>query len=419
MRLAVSVSMLSICVHLTVSGMLLTLIGDPYISDGGFAALKIHPASYLSLIAGGATLLSVLTRRPPALLVLWTLRELVIGFALLLFTIIYEIIFTGIGNPIVLIDTFLPAYTLAFSLSCASTDTLRRLGVLLYCGFALNAAIALVENITRAHLITPMLDGHIAYESENEFRSLALYDHPLTGSMVSLIGFIMGFRIHRYFVRLTYQLLLFGALIAFGGRVALLTALIIVVWLPGRKAAVSLLQRKTSLVMVLLTSVFIAAAVLIGGVMAIESGLGVRLRNHFYWDPSAQVRMAQWEILGHLDLEQWLVGCARPDLLRQVNMLFLTYGVEVIENFWLLMFISLGVLGFPFFVAGFVALLVSCWRQSNYHGRMMIVLVMLVASTSNSLGRKSPLLVLMVAALSVLSRHAPLGQSDNAKQVHA
>jgi hypothetical protein len=83
------------------------------------------------------------------------------------------------------------------------------------------------------------------------------------------------------------------------------------------------------------------------------------------------------------------------------------------------MFISLGVLGFPFFIAGFLALLVSCWRQSNYHGRMMIVLVMLVASTSNSLGRKSPLLVLMVAALSVLSRHAPLGQSDSAKQAHA
>jgi hypothetical protein len=139
---------------------------------------------------------------------------------------------------------------------------------------------------------------------------------------------------------------------------------------------------------------------------ALASGFGERLVGHLYWDPSAQVRMAQWSLLGELDMWQVVFGTPRDQLLLLINPLWLNSGVEVIENFWLLMFASLGVVGFPIFFAGFSALLAWCWRRSQATGRTLLIGVVLVASTSNSLGRKSILLVSLVAAIACLPRVA-------------
>jgi hypothetical protein len=92
-----------------------------------------------------------------------------------------------------------------------------------------------------------------------------------------------------------------------------------------------------------------------------------------------------------------------------LNRLWLDYGVEVIENFWLLMFVSLGFAGFLIFLVGFFSLLCWCWARSGLRGRVLLVAVVAVASTSNSLGRKSTLLVGLVAAISCVCTHPPVG----------
>ncbi len=84
-----------------------------------------------------------------------------------------------------------------------------------------------------------------------------------------------------------------------------------------------------------------------------------------------------------------------------LHQLGLDFPISVIESLWLLLLTDLGAIGFAVFVAGFACLLVWCWRHSNGAGRMMLVGVLLVASTSSSLGRKSNVLTILVPAVLV------------------
>jgi hypothetical protein len=70
-----------------------------------------------------------------------------------------------------------------------------------------------------------------------------------------------------------------------------------------------------------------------------------------------------------------------------------------VEDFWLASFLSLGVVGFSFFLAGMLPFLLGLWRQAPFWGRTMLVCGMVVASSSNTLARKSDLLVLLVIAV--------------------
>jgi hypothetical protein len=400
---ASNAALLAVFTHLALSGMLLTHLGDPYVSDGGSPLWKIHPGSYLAYVAGGVALLPCLTRRPAAWRSLWPHRHLALAGLCLSGCVVFEAALTGLGNPIVLIDTFLPASMLAGSYARARCRDLARLQRLLLAIFAVNALLALAETVAQAHLVTPVLDGHIAYETANEFRGAALYDHPLTGSACSVIGMLMASYLPQRGWRLSYQALMAAALIAFGGRVALVTGVLALVWLDSGMVVGAVLWRRPSAswLLVLTASGFVAVYVTVA--LAFAVGFGTRLQNHFYWDASAQVRLAQWHLLAMLDTGQWLYGCARPDMLLHVRMLDLSFGVQVIENFWLLMFANLGVLGFPLFLTGFGALVLWCWLFSDRRGRAIIVTVLIIASTSNSLARKSPLLLITVAAVASVS----------------
>jgi hypothetical protein len=90
----------------------------------------------------------------------------------------------------------------------------------------------------------------------------------------------------------------------------------------------------------------------------------------------------------------------------------LSHGVPVIENFWLLMFLNLGLSAFPLFFAGFACLLVWCARQADGRAMPLVLATLATASASNSLGRKSALLlVLVAAACSMVGQHPRRGSS--------
>ncbi len=71
-----------------------------------------------------------------------------------------------------------------------------------------------------------------------------------------------------------------------------------------------------------------------------------------------------------------------------------------IENFWLLMFLNLGIIGFVVFLIALGLFLVHMGRTTNHPlGWMLMIAAILIDSTSNSLGRKSIDLFLMVACM--------------------
>jgi hypothetical protein len=242
-------------------------------------------------------------------------------------------------------------------------------------------------------------------EFGEEFRPTALYDHPLTGGVMTMIGLaLLPDRLH---FRGPLAALLMAAMLAFGGRVAVVatimswTAIVLIdlVELLIRRDIRAIYQ------LVGLSAICLAGPLLF--CMALSAGLGSRLAAHLYWDPSAQVRLAQWHLLGQLNWSQLLFGTTRDDLLASLNPLWLDYGVEVIENFWLLMFVTLGAAGFLIFLTGFFSLLCWCWSRTNLRGRVLLLAVVAVASTSNSLGRKSTLLVGLVAGVVCVSIRPP------------
>ena len=393
-RLAAACAVAAVCTELCVSANLLTCLGVPYVTDGGALPLKLHPGTDLLLVACLAALAGGGTA--------WIARmdaRLLMFFAVMGGCMVSTTLLTGPSNLIVLLDTFLPAGMLAAVLGAAPARTrlvLRRAMQMLLAG---NAVLALAETAAQATLVPLYLNDSAYHPTSGDFRPTALFDHPLTGSLMIMMGLAVA-PAGRW--RVPYQALMWAALVAFGGRMALGVTLLLVAAQVAARGGRLVLSRNGRAPWALLGAGFSVAGGAALLAVALAAGLGDRLAGHLYWDQSAQVRLAQWQILERLDGWQLLFGTAREDLLRMLNALRLGSGVEVIENFWLLMFVSLGALGFPLFLAGLAALLAWCWRRTGTQGRALLLGVLVVASSSNSLGRKSTVLVCLVAAAACL-----------------
>lgn len=145
-------------------------------------------------------------------------------------------------------------------------------------------------------------------------------------------------------------------------------------------------------------AVFCAATVVPAALALLltQTGVGARLVSHLYWDDSAQVRNVQWHLLPMMDPGEKLFGMtlARQEL--ALHQLSLQWRIGAIENFWLLIYLYLGAAGFALFAAGFVPFLGWAFRRAALPGRLMLVVVVLAASSSNSLGHKANLLTVLV-----------------------
>ena len=390
--LAVFAATLAVWAELSVSANLLTWLGIPYVADGGDLPVKLHPGTHLLFLATTLTCLRGAGWR------MLTANGELLGFvAGMGACAIYLLVMTGSGHLVVLLDTFLPAGLLAMMLGQADRvqlETLRRGMQLL---FMAGAALALVETALHTTLIPLYLNDAAYYPHVEDFRPIALYDHPLTGAVMMMLGLSLlpvgGFG------RLAYGALLSTALLSFGGRMSVAVMLLIAGASWALPTARLILSRNPRAFGKLMTAMTVMLVILPIAAAAFAAGLGTRIAGHLYWDDSAQVRLAQWQLLGQLDSWQLMFGTQRQDLLALMTPLWLGFGVEVIENFWLLMFVAFGAVGFPLFVGSLFSLLAWCWRRSRLRGRLMIVGVMLVASTSNSLGRKSTILVCLVATI--------------------
>ena len=391
----------AICTELCVSANFLTYIGVPYVTEGGAFIFKLHPGTDLLILACTICFISepfsYFDRLP---------SPIRIYFGALLTNVVFIVIFSGVDNLVVLFDTFLPAGLTAALLGRVSPKALMKLRTLMQCLFVLNAVLALTEAFAKATLIPLYLSDEAYKPSIDDFRPTALYDHPLTGALMAMMALTLtppsGVR------KAIYLTLMWAAMLAFGGRVAILTSLVAVLLTKGAPMIAKALafDRHTKQRMLITISCLLLAAPIV--VVIVSIGLADRLVGHLYWDASAQIRLKQWDILSHLDWVQIIFGTPRRELLDNLNALRLSSGVGVIENFWLLMFVSLGIVGFPIFLIAMAALFLWCWKVASQSGRVLLVSVIFAASASNSLGRKSTVLVCLVASIACNERHQGL-----------
>lgn len=384
---------LAVVLSLTVSANLLSAIGIPYAEPGGDPLLKFHPAT--ACIA--AAVLLALRHDRPALPP--EARPLAAFAALMLAAAAWSVASVGPSGAAVYVESFLAPGGLAFAMRSLPAPNRRAIGLAALAAVLGNVVLALIETACRTHLVPIRLEDRILRDAPGEFRSAALFDHPLTASMAAMTALLVlpAFRLGRGRTALASILLMLG-LLAFGGRAAIAAALL------GGGGALALafvrraLDRRlsaASLATIVLAGA--AAAAALAALLAATS-LGARIGAHLYVDASAQSRTTEWLLPGMLDLRSLLFGTPIAVTPTLVWRLGLQYPFTDIENFWLMAFLDLGLLGFALYAAAIACLVRALWRAAAHPmARVAIAALLLVASTSNSLGRKSNVLLVLVA----------------------
>jgi hypothetical protein len=386
-----------------VSANLLYALGINYTAPGGSPFGKLHPGTYLVILAFAL----VLWQRHAPLATLreyWHRESAVMCFMLsLLWCVLLASIANGPSGTAVYIESFAPAAMLLLILGGAPQVTLRRLGYAMLALFALNVVIALTETTLHQRLMPLYLGGDTQLkEFKVDFRGSGLWDHPLTGASMTMMAMVLMLATPMALAwRAALALLFLAGLISFGGRTALaLTILTLAgygcVWF-GRQV-VSRRLRPWHLAGVLVTLIVVP---LFLWAVATQTSAGERLITHLYWDESAQNRTVQFQILANMTPRELFFGTSFERIVQAVYQIGLRMPLDDIEDFWLVIMVQVGIFGFIGFMIGFLVFVARVWNISSTPGRVILVLLLLIASTSNSLGRKSNLLTIAVAAILV------------------
>lgn len=319
---------LTIAMLFAVSGGMLWYAGINYDGLTGGAASKIHPSTYLAVLAFGWILLSspnmigafvaMANKRPASTILLATTT----------FFFAYVIVRRAPGMAGV-VDTFVPAALMVMLLSRADGDTMRKLEILIHAIMAVNALMGLYEFVTGTIIAPFRLDGEF---SLYDTRSTALQGHPLISATVTAIyililmtrgGPALGDR-----ARLAMLLLQGAALVTFGGRSAMV-AVVVLGSVIGLISAGKILRRgrldlaNAAMIVIGLTCV----PLVIGGLAWI--GFFDALLSRFQSDGgSANARILMFAIFDSLTWRDLLVGPdpVLVDTVRRLNGLEL--GIE-------------------------------------------------------------------------------------------
>ncbi|MDQ2802554.1 MAG: VpsF family polysaccharide biosynthesis protein [Pseudomonadota bacterium] len=378
----------------------LDLMGIDYASPGGNPLIKLHPATYLAA-CGAAFAVFGARRSGDTLASLFRDRPGLAAFLVLIpACAFYSMLSVGFSGSAVYVESFLSAGLLAVALEAGSERQRRALGYL-FLAFCLgDVGLSVFESLTQTQLIPIVVDNHLLKDAAEDFRGFALYDHPLTGAMVTAMGvfLVLSMRLGPLMAASAFSLLLIG-LLSFGGRTALGVTLLFLVVAAIYVLVHGLATRNlsASFVAAFLGGAAVLAPLLV--VIALETTIGERIVGHLYYDSSAAVRNTQWQVLGYLTQRDVLFGIA-PDALDQIKaQIGLGSAFTDIENCWLLIFLNLGLIGFVVFLAALVLFLGHLARRSTALGWMVLVATLIMVSSSNSLGRKGPDLFFLVACM--------------------
>ena len=318
---------LIVVVLFSVSGGMLWVLGYNYDGLTGGAATKIHPATYLTVLifAWRACMFGnpvgycvhVTDRRPAT--------ALMAGIAVV---VLCFVILRQRPNMAGLVDTFLGATFLVLMLSEADDRLMESLQKVVHVIMTLNALLALAEFSTKILLFPFRFDGQ-AFETD--LRSSALQGHPLINAAVTacyVLALLSGAKALPPGVRLAMIGLQCAALVAFGGR----SAMVVTILLGGsygiRQLYETLRRRQISLPGAAIALVAAGLAPLVFGGL-FSQGFFDALLSRFVSDGgSANARVEMFELFKYLSLRDIIVG-PEVDFIESLRRLHgLEWGIE-------------------------------------------------------------------------------------------
>jgi hypothetical protein len=362
----------------------------------GLNIFKLLPATYVVLIGGLFALRAVSFHK--------RCREAP-GLMLYVFTIpalgLYSAYWQGFSGTVVYVETYWIAGLLALMLEPASARHKRILAGILITLCLLNIPVSMYESLTQTNLFPLVIDPDLdpLRQVTEDFRAHGFYSHPLNAALITSMAVYLLYTMRLKFILAApiLGMLLLG-LLAFGGRTALGVTFIVSILTAIYLLFRGLLRRNLKVDFVLSISFALIVVPLIIAIIASQTTIADRIMDNLYYDDSAAVRTTQWEVLGYLDLRNWLFGISHVDLDILKYQIGLGGKDTDIENCWLLMFLNLGGVGFSVFLVVLGAFAVHLCRQTgSMFGWLMIVSSLIIDSTSNSLGVRTNDLLIQVA----------------------
>ncbi|MEZ2329815.1 VpsF family polysaccharide biosynthesis protein [Mesorhizobium sp. RCC_202] len=384
------------------SGGMLWLAGYNYDGLQGSPLSKIHPSTYLlvlvfvwrSCVFGNPVgyVVHVADRRPASALMA------VIAAVLLVVVVLRQR--PGMAG---MIDTFVTPALLVLMLGEDDEKTFARLQVVVHTVMTVNALLALFEFATK-HLVFPYRFDGVVFV--NDPRSTALQGHPLSNATVTAIyvlALLSGSRSLKTPLRLGLVGLQCAALVAFGGR----SAMVVTILLGGAYMFIrGIAQLRTGRVNLLAAALVVMLCALLPLAVALAGYYGFfdALLTRFVSDNgSANSRIQMFDLFNQLELRDIIVG---PDIdllesLRRIS------GLEQgVENPIIRMTLYQGAFFTLLIFFGFALFMHEVARRCHPGIWLPMLGWLILINTSESLASKTALMTKFVVIALALYRPA-------------
>lgn len=394
----VGLMLLALAAVTMVSPALLTALKVGYVTNGGPGYQKLHPATYLTFAAFAAMLLK---RGDPIGEIdrIATSAKLLIVFLACWCLLVLECIV--LKRPFTpLIDDFLLPVVFSVIVWTMTASQKQPLVWALHLFVWANIAVGYFEYFS-GHRLIPLTVGKLVVYGE--WRSTAFLGTPLAASsVVALYAIALALRpelCRPILVRIPAIVLSVGSLMAFGGRTALMSVLVVLACMALVTAFRLINGRRFGVpaVMLAISAVFVLSAAI---VLLYQHGTFDNMVNRFSTDKgSADARFMSLRLLTMLDWKEIVIGTSPTHGVSLQTIMGLRYGIE---SFWIACIVQYGLVGTVVITIGLACFVVELLRRSDSVVWVAILFLFVDASSSVSFSAKNITLAALVALIVIL-----------------
>lgn len=247
--------------------------------------------------------------------------------------------------------------------------------------YVVNSCMAILEFITRSHVIgwveNVYSEGFLTFASYSDFRAVALAGSPLSNALLTTI---LNIYILFSDIKEKHKYILFClglvAVMAFNAR----TSIVIIVFSFGFYYMKNFSQFKLEKRFFSLIGIFFMIFILL--YIILNTSMGSRLFNteSFEDDGSIAVRLKLFEEIGQLDFKQFLWG----NTLSNVRFMMQTFGILIIENFWICYILHLGIVALFIITCLYYKLIHKVLGGYGRYESIVISLCFIILASSNN-----------------------------------
>lgn len=397
-RLIVLLLLLAVITTFTLSAAMLTNWKIHYLTAGGGFYEKFHPATGLAFLAFGLLLLR--NGNP-----IGEIDRMFSGSKLILVYLgcwsLLLVQMLVLNRPFtVIIDTFLLPVVLCLAIWQLSPAQRKPLVWATHLTIVLNVCLGYYEYFS-GHRLIPLTLGDVLVVGE--WRSSALLGHPLTASGL-VGGYVLALVLRPALcplaiLRIFLIAFCLGSLMAFGGRTALVTVLLVLGFVAAKEVGLILRGKRVSLpaVIAALCLLFIAAA---GVLAAFDLGIFDKMLLRFSSDKgSALARFATFDLLSHFDWQELVLGPNPTRVNALQAQLGLNYGIE---NFWISCIVQFGLIHTLLLTIGLICLFAEILKRATPAAWATVLLILVIAASSVSFSSKNIQLAQFIILITLL-----------------